>query len=93
MKNYLPIGSIVRLKGGTKRIMICGRVQKRVSDGQLFDYAACLYPEGFIDSKSMYLFNNEDIDMVYYLGMQDAEEFRFRSVIDHELQAMESPVE
>ena len=74
MKNYLPIGSVVMLKGGNKRVMICGRVQTRMEDNKIFDYTACLYPEGYMDAQSMYLFNNEDIDTVYYIGMQDTEQ-------------------
>ena len=88
MKNYLPIGSIVQLKGGTKRIMVCGRVQTNVETGDIYDYVACLYPEGFIDAKNMYLFNNEDIEQVYYIGMQDVEEFRFRDYLEKELEQM-----
>ena len=89
MKSFLPIGSVVLLHGGTKRVMICGRVQVQVDDKKLFDYVACLYPEGYIDAQSMYLFNNEDIDKVYYVGMQDAEEFAFREVMDEELEKLE----
>lgn len=29
-----------------------------------------------------YVFNNDDIDCLYYLGMQDIEEFNFRSKLD-----------
>ena len=90
MKNYLPIGSVVMLKGGNKRFMICGRVQTRVPDNEIFDYTACLYPEGYIDAQNMYLFNNEDIDTLYYVGMQDAEEFRFRDLMEKELEKRES---
>ena len=32
-----------------------------------------------------FLFNNEDIDMVYFIGLQDVEEFRFRDYIDQQL--------
>lgn len=88
MKNYLPLGSVVMLKGGNKRVMICGRVQTRVEDGVVFDYAACLYPEGFVDASGLYLFNNEDIDTVYYIGMQDVEEFQYRSFMDKELERL-----
>lgn len=85
MRQYLPIGSVVMLKGGNKRVMICGRIQTRVEDNKIFDYTACLYPEGYMDAQSMYLFNNEDIDIVYYIGMQDVEEFRFRDLMEQEL--------
>lgn len=85
MRQYLPIGSVVMLKGGNKRVMICGRIQTRIEDNKIFDYTACLYPEGYMDAQSMYLFNNEDIDTVYYIGMQDVEEFRFRDLMEQEL--------
>ena len=85
MKKLLPLGSVVLLNGGKKRVMICGRMQTRVQDNTLFDYSACLYPEGIVDPKKLYLFNNEDIDMVYFVGMQDTEEFEFRARIEEEL--------
>ncbi len=88
MKNYLPLGSVVMLKGGTKRVMICGRLQSKVDDDTVYDYTACLYPEGYIDAQNLYLFNNEDIDTVYYIGMQDVEEFQYRSFLDSELERL-----
>ena len=47
MKNYLPIGSVVLLNEGNKKLMIYGRRQLD-SSRKLFDYIACLYPEGNI---------------------------------------------
>lgn len=85
MKQYLPLGSIVLLKGGKKRIMICGRIQKKVGEDTLYDYAACYYPEGIVDSKSLFLFNHEEIETVYFVGMQDVEEFRFRAFLEGRL--------
>lgn len=75
MKNYLPIGSIVILKNGSKKIMIYGRRQSRVNEiDREYDYIACLYPEGNIDENYMYLFDHEDIDRVVFRGYSDAEE-------------------
>lgn len=74
MKSYLPIGSIVLLKNGKKKIMIYGRRQRRITDEIEYDYIACLYPEGNIGEDYMYLFNNEDIDVVVHRGYSDAEE-------------------
>lgn len=88
MKELLPLGSVVLLKGGKKRVMICGRIQKRANDDKLYDYSACYYPEGIIDPKELFLFNNADIEQVYYVGMQDVEEFEFRSFIDKKLKEM-----
>ena len=62
-----------------------------MEDNMLFDYTACLYPEGYIDAQNMYLFNNEDIDTIYYIGMQDAEEFRYRDFMETELAKLNNP--
>lgn len=82
MKDLLPIGSIVVLKKGTKKLMIIGRLQQNVKTRKLYDYAGCLWPEGYMGKEHNYVFNNDDIDCLYYLGMQDIEEFNFRSKLD-----------
>ena len=74
MKQYLPIGSVVLLKNGKKRVMIYGRRQRRVVDvDKEYDYLACLYPEGNIDEDYMYLFDEDSIDEVVFRGYSDAE--------------------
>lgn len=82
MKDLLPIGSVVTLKKGTKKLMIIGRFQQNVKTKKIYDYAGCLWPEGYMDKEHIYVFNHEDIDILYYLGMQDIEEFNFRSKLD-----------
>lgn len=74
----LPIGTIVDLKEGTKKLMVCGRKQIEVNSGKAYDYSACYYPEGMLSGDEMILFNNENIRRVYYVGMQDEEEFLYR---------------
>jgi hypothetical protein len=85
MKELLPIGSVVMLKGGTKRVMIVGRIQTKVDDNKTYDYSACFYPEGIINPRELYLFNNDDIDTVYFVGLQDVEEFKFREFLNKHL--------
>lgn len=79
MRKYLPIGSIVTLKNGTKKLMIIGRSQ--VCEGVQYDYSACLFPEGYLNKDSLYIFNNDDIDGLYYVGMQNEEEFKFQRAL------------
>jgi hypothetical protein len=87
MKELLPIGSVVLLNGGKKRVMICGRIQKKVDDDNiLYDYSACYFHEGIINPRELFLFNNEDIDKVYFVGLQDVEEFKFRDLINQKLE-------
>ncbi|MDO4555388.1 MAG: DUF4176 domain-containing protein [Lachnospiraceae bacterium] len=85
MRNYLPIGSVVLLKGAEKRIMICGRLQAEVESGKLFDYSGCLYPEGILSPKDMFLFNHADIETVYFIGFQDPEELAFKKYINEQI--------
>jgi hypothetical protein len=78
MKNkYLPIGSVVLLNGGSKRIMIYGRQQKELNSDKVWDYIACLYPEGNLNEEYMYLFNHDQIEKVFFIGFQDEEELEF----------------
>ncbi len=81
MKDYLPIGSIVLLKNATKKIMIYGRRQMAADTGEMFDYVACLYPEGNISDEYTLLFNHEQIDKVVFRGFSDEEEANFNSSV------------
>ena len=41
------------------------------------------YPEGIVDPSSMFFFNRDAIDTVYFLGFQDKDELDFRqNVLD-----------
>ena len=85
MKSLLPIGSVVLLEGGQKRLMICGRLQTDVATGQSYDYCGCCYPDGIINSRELYMFNNENIKKLFFIGFQDGEELLFRQFIDQKL--------
>ncbi len=76
--NLLPIGSIVRLKNGEKRLMIAGILQRdQANPDTEFDYMGLLYPEGHIGGDFQYLFNHEDIEEIYFEGYCDEERDRF----------------
>ena len=74
----LPIGSIVLLKESAKRLMIYGRLQREVDGERIWDYIACLYPEGNINPDHSFLFDHSQIDNIYFLGFQDEEEIKFQ---------------
>ena len=80
-KAYLPIGSVVLLKDAKKRLMIYGRKKYVKSEGKEYDYLGCLYPQGVLDNKEVVLFNQEDIQMIYFIGFQDLEELQFRKMM------------
>ena len=82
-EEFLPVGSVVLLNGGEKRVMICGRIQAQAGTDVIYDYSACYYPEGIIDPKSMFFFNRDAIETVYYRGYEDQEELDYRhNVLD-----------
>ena len=82
-QNLLPIGSVVLLKGGEKRLMICSRIQAREGSPLIYDYSACYYPQGITGPDQMFFFNRDAIEMVFFIGFQDPEELEFRhSVLD-----------
>ena len=83
---FLPIGTVVLLKGATKRLMITGvcSYDEQTRD-KAYDYTGCLYPEGIISSKKMALFDHSQIEKIYYLGLRDKEEIEFKQKMIIEL--------
>ena len=85
LTGLLPIGSVVLLKNSTKRLMIIGLCQSESQDGEngkIWDYAGCLYPEGYISADRTFLFDENQIEKIYAVGYQDEEQFAFKSQID-----------
>lgn len=78
MSDLLPIGSIVILNNGEKKLMIYGRKQIQTGTRNMWDYIACFYPEGNIDDEHCYLFNHADIARTLFIGYQDEEELEYR---------------
>ena len=82
MEPLLPLGSIIILENGTKKIMIYGRKQRAVQNQRTYDYVACLYPEGNIDDEYTYLFNHSDIKEIVHEGYRDEDEEKFLEVLN-----------
>lgn len=81
---FLPIGTVVMLKGGTKRVMISGfcAIEEKDSERKMWDYSGCLYPEGFLSSNQTCLFDHEQIEKVYHYGLIDEEEEKFKAQLN-----------
>lgn len=84
MEKYLPIGTVVLLHEGEKTIMIYGRQQLHTETDAVFDYVACLYPEGNIDAEYTYLFNHDQIREVVHMGYINDDERDFLAFIEEE---------
>lgn len=82
-KKYLPIGSVVLMKGATKRVMITGySVTSPDSGEKVWDYIGCLYPEGMIAQDKNLLFDHDQIDKIFALGYTDDEQKKFVAALD-----------
>ena len=67
-RRFLPLGSVVILRGSVKKLVIVSRGS--IVEGAYFDYGAFLYPEGMIDTNVAY-FNHGDILKVVHQGYAD----------------------
>ncbi len=78
-EKYLPIGTVVLLKEATKRVMITGFCAVEDSNQKkIWDYTGCMYPEGFLSSDQTCLFDHEQVEKVYHMGLEDNEEILFK---------------
>lgn len=71
-EKYLPLGSIVLLEGGQKRLMITGYHMKTIEEpNRIFDYCGCVFPEGTIRSDCTCVFDHSQIEKVFSIGYID----------------------
>lgn len=82
IKELLPIGSVVLLKGGQKKLMVFGIKQTDNKTKEEYDYIGVLYPEGNMGEVGQYLFNHENIEEVFFKGYEDKERVEFLERLD-----------
>lgn len=79
----LPIGTVVLLNGGVKKLMIVGIKQADSEKPDItYDYSGVLYPEGYVGNKSFFLFNHSDINDIIYNGYVNNEFENFVKIIE-----------
>ena len=82
-EKFLPIGTVVLLKGGRKRAMITGFCSvAQENPEKIYDYSGCVYPEGYLSSNQVCLFDHNQIDKVFFLGFEDDEEKVFKDKLN-----------
>ncbi len=77
VRELLPIGSVVLLKGGKRPLMIFGIKQSDMDTGTEYDYIGVLYPEGNMSKETQFLFRHEDIEKVEFRGYEDEKREEF----------------
>ena len=80
-ERFLPIGTVVLLKGAKKEIMITSycifptgteyKDGKQVKAQQkMYEYGGCPYPEGILDAKTINVFDHNQIDKILHMGYE-----------------------
>lgn len=77
---YLPLGTVVILKGATHRLSIIGfcLVDDGKGNNRQYDYVGVFYPEGFAGKDKILCFDHDDIEKVYAEGYSDDSEKEFK---------------
>lgn len=81
-EKYLPIGTVVLLTNGTKKVMITGYLPIDVeANNKMYDYTGCLFPEGVIIDSETLAFNHDQIQEIVYDGLNNEESEEFIKTI------------
>ena len=84
---FLPIGTIVLLENATKKIMITGYASVSPdTEGVVYDYSGCPYPEGFMSYNQVCVFNANQIEVVVSQGYSNDEQKEFSQTLEKALQ-------
>ena len=76
---YLPVGTVVLLENGSKRVMINGFCTMDANKpDKIYDYSGVLFPEGSLSSDQTLLFDHSQIVRVDHYGLEDQEEKDFK---------------
>lgn len=72
--NYIPLGSIVLLKGASRKMLVISRGLQVNNNGKtvFFDYGGVLYPDGLTGDRMAY-FNHDSIAKVVFEGYSDVD--------------------
>lgn len=90
---FLPIGTVVMLKNGTKEVMITSYLVfpkgTEIQDGKevkpkkkMYDYGGCTFPEGIINSDISLVFNHSQISKIIHMGYQNDSQTRFSALLN-----------
>lgn len=78
----LPIGSVVSLNKGNKKLMVIGVKQMESANPEkIYDYLGVVYPEGFVGENAVFLFDHKDILDIIYTGYKNSEYENFNVIL------------
>lgn len=81
-KEWLPVGSIVRLEGGERLIMVSGFMIQDAVSQRYWDYVGYPYPEGRRDGQTDYFFDKSMIEEIHQIGYLNADGCLFETFLE-----------
>lgn len=90
IKEYLPIGSIVQVNDGLKKLMVTGIKQTDTADNIEYDYVGIMYPEGYLGDQFQFVFNHDEITEILFRGFEDEERDNFLTSLENYVNDNES---
>lgn len=85
---FLPIGSVVMLKGATTPLVIIGFAVVEKNKDKIWDYMGVMYPVGFITPEKNLMFDRNQIEKVISEGYSDESDKLFRLELERNLLVM-----
>ena len=104
-ERFLPIGTVVLLKGGKRELMITcysvipnGKIYDKDgeidnSTKQVFEYGGCFYPEGMISSDRILVFNHDQIEKICYIGYETEQHKALSDILNKNYENMKKGAE
>lgn len=78
-EKYLPIGSVVMLKGAEVPLMVTGFCPAPLENPRYaYDYCGCIYPFGFLTPDTIAMFNHDQIEEILFVGFENENEAAFK---------------
>ena len=85
---FLPVGSVVMLKGATTPLVIIGFAVVEKDKEKIWDYMGAIYPVGYLSPEKNLLFDRNQIEKVISEGYSDENEKLFRLELERNLLTM-----
>ena len=79
---FLPVGSVVKLKGGKANLVIIGFSPLEPGKDVVWDYLGAIWPMGVMSSDRNLLFNRDQIEEVVFKSFSNEKEIEFRTKLE-----------
>ncbi len=87
---YLPVGSVVLLKGAKRNVVIIGYSVVEDGNDKVWDYLGSPYPMGVVGREANLMFDMDQIEKVLFYGYRDDEGKHFLELLVQEMEKVKN---